>query len=82
MPRYPYGALLIGLSGKGVFQVDFGNDGKVIKVEILKSTGARILDDECRETLGLWRARRPGGWNKVIVPVEFRFGKGSVRWGV
>ena len=82
MPRYPYGAYLFGLSGEGVFQIDFAKDGKASKVEMLQSTGARILDDECRRVFRLWRARRPGGWDTVIVPIKFRYGSKSVRWGI
>lgn len=82
MPRYPYGAYLTGARGRGVFEIDFGKDGNVVKVEVLQSTDVGLLDRECVQTFKLWRARRPGGVEKAIVPVVFEGKKGSVRWGI
>jgi TonB family protein len=46
------------------------NTGLVTKVDLLKSTGYRNLDDSAAQALRYWRWK-PGKWKEIDMPVEF-----------
>ncbi len=70
-PEYPEAARAHAWSGTVLLLVRVGADGKVLSVEILKSSGYPVLDREARKTIATWRFRNGPG--KVEIPVEFRF---------
>ncbi len=51
--RYPAEAARLGVEGVTPVRITFNRNGAIEKVEILESSGSRILDDEVRRTLGL-----------------------------
>ncbi len=51
--RYPVEAARLGVEGVTPVHITFNRNGVIEKVEILESSGSRILDDEVRRTLGL-----------------------------
>ena len=73
-PDYPRAARLKGQQGKGWFEllIDFST-GQVDRVNVLKSTGSKILDDSVVATCQQWRAK-PRMIRRAVVPVEFHHG--------
>lgn len=51
--RYPTEAARLGIEGITPVRITFNRKGEIEKVELLESSGSRILDDEVRRTLGL-----------------------------
>lgn len=51
--RYPPEAARMGIEGVVPTRITFNRKGEIEKVEILESSGSRILDDEVRRTLKL-----------------------------
>lgn len=49
--RYPPEAARMGIEGVVPTRITFNRNGEIEKVEILESSGSRILDDEVRRTL-------------------------------
>jgi protein TonB len=49
--RYPSEAVRLGIEGTTPVKITFNRKGEVEKVEILESSGSRILDDEVKRTL-------------------------------
>jgi protein TonB len=49
--RYPREAAMLGIEGVTPVKITFNRKGEVVKVEILDSSGSRILDDEVLRTL-------------------------------
>jgi len=49
--RYPQEAALKGIEGITPVRITFNRSGEITKVELLESSGARILDDEVMRTL-------------------------------
>jgi periplasmic protein TonB len=49
--RYPAEAARLGIEGVTPVRITFNRQGEVIKVEILQSSGSKILDDEVKRTL-------------------------------
>jgi protein TonB len=60
--RYPADAARLGIEGVTPVRIVFNRTGEIEKVEILESSGSRILDDEVRRTLKL--VGRIGGFPK------------------
>jgi TonB family protein len=56
-PEYPEAARANGLEGSGVFLLHVGRDGTVKLVDVLKSTGHRILDRAAIAAFQQWRFR-------------------------
>jgi protein TonB len=50
--RYPPDAVRLGIEGITPVRITFNRKGVIEKVELLESSGSRILDDEVRRTLG------------------------------
>lgn len=51
--RYPAEAARLGIEGITPVRITFNRKGEIEKVELLESSGSKILDDEVRRTLGL-----------------------------
>lgn len=51
--RYPQEAALKGLEGVTPVKITFNRNGEIVKVQLLESSGSRILDDEVFRTLRL-----------------------------
>jgi len=49
--RYPQEAAIKGIEGITPVRITFNRHGEIIKLELLESSGARILDDEVMRTL-------------------------------
>jgi len=70
-PDYPRAARLKGQQGKGWFElvIDFST-GHVDRVNVLKSTGSKVLDDSVVATFQQWQAK-PRMIRRAVLPVEF-----------
>lgn len=51
--RYPQEAALKGIQGVTPIKITFNRNGEIVKVQLLESSGSRILDDEVFRTLRL-----------------------------
>jgi protein TonB len=51
--RYPAEAARLGIEGVTPVRITFKRNGAIEKIELLESSGSRILDEEVRRTLGL-----------------------------
>ncbi len=63
-PVYPREAERRQLQGTVVLRVQIGADGRATQVDVIESSGHRLLDDAARARLMIWRyrpARRPDG---------------------
>src|SRR5438874_7700922 len=70
-PKYPSEARRRHITGKGFFHLHVSREtGDVTSVEILESTGHRILDDAAVETLKRWKFR-PHTVIGIKVPINF-----------
>jgi TonB family protein len=69
-PLYPVSARAARMQGLGVFRMYIDENGVVTKVEVMKSTGHRILDMCASAGLRRWRAK-PGQRREVDMPVRF-----------
>ena len=49
--RYPSEAVHLGIEGTTPVRITFSRGGEVVNVEVLESSGSRILDDEVVRTL-------------------------------
>jgi protein TonB len=81
-PYYPRMARRRGMEGRVELRVRVGVNGEVTAIEILHSSGYRLLDQAAVETVQGWRfepARRGGeaGPGEVVIPIRF-----SLRQGV
>jgi len=77
-PKYPRRAAERGYEGKVELLVEVLPDGKIGKIEVTKSSGYRILDDEAVRTVRTWVFTpamiegRPAR-SLVVVPFSFEF---------
>ena len=69
IPTYPRSPEWTEKSGKGVFEMHAGADGKVATVRVLKSSGDTLFDQVAVRTLRKWRLRR--GPLVVELPLAF-----------
>ena len=69
-PDYPIDARLKRTGGGGVFKLVLTEKGKVASIQVLKSTGSKILDDAAEKALIQWRFK-PGFVRAVNVPINF-----------
>ena len=70
LPEYPYEARQNSWSGRGTFRAHIAADGKVTRVEVVKSTGHRAMDDVVVIAARRWRAK-PGRKMEVDFPMAF-----------
>jgi protein TonB len=67
-----------GIEGVVRLAADIGADGRVAKVHVLSSSGARMLDSAAIEAVKTWRFsparvnRHPTRCSVVIRPIRFR----------
>jgi TonB family protein len=73
-PDYPASALGRHLHGDGIFLLHVRGDGSVSRMDILKSTGHRELDDACLSVYSQWRFRKDfaAKVHNVKMPVTFK----------
>jgi TonB family protein len=69
-PVYPIEARQKRIEGSGMFNLTLAKDGKIASIQVLKSTGSKILDDAAETTLRQWRLK-PGILEPVRVPINF-----------
>ena len=69
-PKYPFAARARHLTGAGVFACNLRQDGTVASVDIVKSTGAGLLDDAAISALRRWKFK-PGDAHVVRIPLAF-----------
>jgi len=83
--RYPPDAVKLGVEGITPVRISFNRKGEIEKVEILESSGSRILDDEVRRTLNLIGpvGSLPKGYDKerfnLIAFFHYGISSGTVR---
>jgi TonB family protein len=70
-PTYPPGADKMHVTGSGRFKITFNERGNAKSVEIVQSTGNRVLDGNTIKTLKRWRVD-PGSPFYVVVPIDYR----------
>ena len=75
-PKYPLIARKKGWEGRIVLQVKVDNKGIVEKIEILESSGHKILDNESKNTIKEWKFKPAMIGNKPIndvidIPIRF-----------
>jgi TonB family protein len=79
-PEYPQWAKKQRFEGSGIAEIHIKPDGSVASVNMLRSTGHKILDQAAmRGSLG-WRFR-PHSVTIVRVPIQYRMNFGSIHWG-
>jgi TonB family protein len=70
-PEYPPEALAKNVQGNGIYDVSISvKTGVVSRVDILRSTGSKLLDDAAVKSLQGWRAR-PNTVSHIRVPIRF-----------
>lgn len=72
-PEYPYNARTLRKEGSGSFRLFIDEQGRVVAIKTLKSTGDPELDNSSIAALRQWQAR-PGTKREVDVPVKFTIG--------
>lgn len=70
-PDYPRAARQNQVHGSGIFRLVLTTDGRVDSIQVIKSTGSKILDDAAEKALRQWRFK-PGTVKAVNVPINFR----------
>ena len=71
-PDYPLSARAKHITGHGIYDIWFHVDtGIVSHVDIVSSTGSKLLDEAAVRGLRQWRAR-PGLVSHAKVPITFR----------
>ena len=71
-PEYPYANRHQRHEGGGFFRVTLDlKTGRVVKVEVVKSTGFVALDRCATAALRQWRWP-PGKWKEITLPVTFK----------
>ena len=69
-PQPPDVARVKRLSGSGVFLSHVCPDGSVSRVDVLRSTGHRVLDTAVVAAFSKWRFK-PGTMSEIRTPVSF-----------
>jgi TonB family protein len=70
-PEYPAEARAKHITGSGVYDVWMRvKPGVVTRVDIIRSTGSKLLDDAAVKSLRHWRAR-PNTVSHMRVPIRF-----------
>jgi TonB family protein len=74
-PRYPYAAKLAKSEGRGLFDLHVASDGTISTVDVFRSTGHKILNEEAVRVLLSWKFRPDRKWTRVRVPIAFTLGR-------
>jgi TonB family protein len=70
-PEYPPKALAKHIQGTGIYDVWISAEtGVVTRMDVLRSTGSKLLDDAAVKSLRGWRAR-PNTLSRIRVPIRF-----------
>jgi TonB family protein len=77
IPRYPSFPPWSNKEGKGVYELEVDNNGKVAGVRILRKSGDTLFDREAISTLGKWRLRT--GPRVIRLPLAFKLTPKSYR---
>lgn len=79
--RYPQEAALKGIEGVTPIKITFNRNGEIVKVQLLESSGSRILDDEVFRTLRLLgpMGKLPKGYTKEEFSLIAFFQYGNAR---
>ena len=72
-PNYPLAARQNRIQGSGIFKLVLVKDGRVDSIQVIKSTGSKLLDDAAENALRQWRFE-PGLVKEISVPVRFTLG--------
>jgi TonB family protein len=59
------------LRGSGIYRVTFNAQGEANEVEVTRSSGDAVMDNEAVQTLRSWQAEPGQGWS-LTVPVTFQ----------
>jgi TonB family protein len=70
-PVYPTIARQKRIQGRGMFRLNVAKDGRVDSIQIVKSTGSKILDDSAEKALRQWRFKPGAMTGKINVPIDF-----------
>ncbi|MDR1324196.1 MAG: energy transducer TonB [Candidatus Margulisbacteria bacterium] len=70
-PRYPAAALRNRWQGETVLLLSLNKNGVLAKVDLVKSSGYKILDDAALSAARQWRFRSPRRSIQVKFPVKF-----------
>ena len=79
-PEYPEAARNQRLEGSGLAEIHIRPEGSVESVNMLKSTGHRILDEAAIQGFSRWRFR-PHSLKVVRIPIEYRMRSISLHRG-
>lgn len=74
-PRYPPAALRRGQQGTVLLRVTCDEQGKVLAIEVVRSSGHPLLDEAAIDAVRQWRFRNGPG--HIEQPVEFRLERAS-----
>lgn len=77
-PDYPLAARQNRIQGSGIFRLVLTKDGRVDSIQVIKSTGSKLLDDAAEKALRLWRFK-PGVMQDVRIPINFALGGSRTR---
>jgi TonB family protein len=77
-PDYPLAARQNRIQGSGIFRLVLTKDGQVDSIQVIKSTGSKLLDDAAEKALRQWRFK-PGVMQAVQIPINFVLGHSRTR---
>jgi TonB family protein len=69
-PDYPVRYRMLRLTGSGVFRMHIDEQGRVVAITILKSTGHKELDIVAMKALVEWRGKPGPKWD-LDMPITF-----------
>ena len=70
-PDYPLAARQNRIQGSGIFRLVLTKDGRVDLMQVIKSTGNKLLDDAALKALTKWRFKPENAPKKINVPINF-----------
>lgn len=70
-PYYPVEARRLGEEGKVQLTVHIGGNGDVTKVEVLQSSGYKLLDEAAIQAVQRWKAHPKYAGHTVKLPIDF-----------
>ena len=70
-PSYPLEARQSHEQGTAVIAFTIGKTGNTENIQLMKSSGFRILDEAALRAIALWRAHQQYAGGKVMIPINF-----------